>query len=135
LPKVCDFINEETEYPGAEYSHLHPMIGNLMTVIRMSLGDNDFVAVSKFFMKAEISSVFWIIWFFIMFLNCIVFLNFIIAEACAIYERVSGDINNILMHQKLNLVNESEDMASAISKASINNPIKNPKYLIKRELE
>jgi len=54
-----------------------------------------------------------------MFLNCIVFLNFIIAEACAIYERISGDIDNILMHQKLNLVNESEDMASAVPRSTI----------------
>ena len=52
MPLVSEFINGEFEYPGAEYSHLHPMLGNLITVIRMSLGDNDFLAVSKFFMEA-----------------------------------------------------------------------------------
>jgi len=74
----------------------------------MSIGDNDFSA--SIYMDEKINTVFWVIWFIIAFTLCIIFLNFIIAEASASYEKVSSSIEQILLYQKVTLINESEEM-------------------------
>jgi hypothetical protein len=74
----------------------------------MSIGDNDFGGIIH--LNQYRTMVFWLIWVMIVFVTCIIFLNFIIAEASASYERVSDNIDNFLIFQKVCLINESEDM-------------------------
>ena len=71
------------------------MMGNLMTVIRMSLGDNDFGATVRMDSHSTVQ-LFWIMWVLIAYLNCIIFLNFIIAEASESYGKVMNNIDNNL---------------------------------------
>ena len=96
------------DYPGVEYKNIGRFWGNLITIVRMSVGDNDFGASN--YMDYHNNIVFWIIWVLILYIMCIIFLNFIIAEASASYEKVSVNIENYLQYQKATLINESEDM-------------------------
>jgi len=116
-------------YPGAEYKYLSRFLANIVTVIRMSIGDNDFSATVL--MDQSSNRVFWSLWFVIAFTMCIVFLNFIIAEASASYAKVSSRIKQVLLYQKVTLINESEEMMFNI----LRTPERFPKFYISREPE
>ena len=122
-------MQEEGEYSGIEYKAIGRFWGNLITIVRMSVGDNDFDSISE--MKKENALMFWLVWVLILYIMCIIFLNFIIAEASASYENVSNDIDNFLQYQRANLINESEDMMPTCLKNQNNFP----KYLVVRETE
>jgi len=122
-------IDSGEEFAGIEYVHVGKLIGNIITVIRMSVGDNDFGDIQA--LGASKNIVFWFIWILILYVTCIIFLNFIIAEACASYERVSDNIENFLMYQKATMIHETEDMLWPMFK---NNQCF-PKYLIVRQVE
>lgn len=72
------------------------------------MGDNDFGGTTH--LTPAVNWVFWTIWIILTFMTSIIFFNFIIAEACESYNRVMGDISNILMHQRALLNNETEEM-------------------------
>ena len=82
-----NFAEEESDYPGEEYKYTGLFIGNIISTLRMSLGDFDFDA-STLLEKQE-NLIFWLVWLLIVVITCIIFLNFIIAEASASYEKVS----------------------------------------------
>ena len=54
------------------------------------MGDFDFDA-SKYLTPQE-NALFWIIWLMVVVMTCIIFLNFIIAEASASYEKVKENL-------------------------------------------
>lgn len=116
-------------YPGNEYAEIGRLLGNMITVIRMSIGDNNFSATTH--LEHLRNYMFWFIWLIIFAITCVIFLNFIIAEACASYERVSENLNNFLLYQKTTLIHESEDMLWTKFKHKQNFP----KYLISRRME
>ena len=60
-----------------------PFWGSLASTLRVSLGDFDFEA-STHLEKLE-NRLYWVIWLLVVIMTCIVFLNFIIAEASASY--------------------------------------------------
>lgn len=78
---------EEFSYPGIEYEVVGLFVGNIISTLRMSLGDFGFDAAIELD-QAE-NYVYWIMWVLIILITCIIFLNFIIAEASASYEKVS----------------------------------------------
>lgn len=94
--------------PGSEYKHIGLFLGNMLTIIRISVGDFDFSGSS--FLDHKLNIIYWIVWVIIIFIMCIIFLNFIIAEASASYERISGNIENFLLFQKVALIFESEEV-------------------------
>ena len=96
------------DYPGVEYLYLGRFIGNIITIIRMSIGDNNFDGT--IYLESSTNIVFWIVWILTLYVTCIIFLNFIIAEACESYQRVSQNIGNNLQFQKVCLIHESEEM-------------------------
>ena len=67
-----------------------------------------------------------------MVLASIIFLNFIIAEVSASYESVNQNISGLIDQEKTQLIKESEDMIPASWKKD---PMKFPRYLIRREIE
>lgn len=85
-----------------EYEAIGSYLGNFFSVIRFSIGDNDFSHVNLMDKKSQ--KMFWAVYFIIMYIMCIIFLNFIIAEASASYERVSTRIDNFLLFQKVRLI-------------------------------
>lgn len=124
-----DGEGEVYEYPGAEYAFLAKFLANVLSVFRMSMGDNDFGAVAYF--DAERAIVFWVVWALIAYLTSIIFFNFVVAEASASYEAVSNNLDEVLILEKAQLINESEEMTGQYG----DHKTKFPRYLIVRDTE
>ena len=75
--------HQADEPPGKEYMYLGLFLGNIVSTFRMSLGDFDFDAATE--LLPHMNIIFWLIWFLIVVVTNIIFLNFIIAEASASY--------------------------------------------------
>lgn len=71
--------------------------------------------------------MFWIIWVFVMGATCIVFLNFIVAEASASYAVVMDTLDQVIQQEKAALIAEADGLSMSATKE------KYPKYLITRE--
>jgi len=129
LQDVTDAVKEDNpnEYPGFEYQAIGHPVGNFITVFRMSMGDNDLGPI--IYLGPDRGRLFWFVWALICYLTFIIFFNFVIAEASVSYNVVHENLENILMHGKAELVDESEDMLPASSRT----PEKFPKYLIVRD--
>lgn len=99
---------------------------------RIALGDFDFSACKG--MQSFQNLLFWSMWFLVVTIAMIVFLNFIIAEVSASYTLISESIDVFVMQERSQLINESEDMMKAMYGKQIqtwNHMF--PKYLITRE--
>ena len=70
-------------YPDIEYKYLDKLLAHILTVVRISIGDFQFDAATSLNMFQNIA--FWIVWFLVVIVTCIIFLNFIIAEVSASY--------------------------------------------------
>lgn len=71
--------------PMEEYEHIGLFVGYILQTLRLSLGDFDgFFAASEHLTFGE-NMMFWIVWLLVVAMTCIVFLNFIIAEASNSY--------------------------------------------------
>jgi len=64
----------------------------------MSLGDFGFDAAMELAMAENI--IYWIVWLLILMITCVIFLNFIIAEASASYEKVSEFLPLYILKEK-----------------------------------
>lgn len=76
------------------------------------------------------NKLFWIIWLMVVVLTCIIFLNFIIAEASASYQSVKDRLSAMIFKEKASLVYEAETMIFDRFK----NQEKFPLYIIVREI-
>jgi hypothetical protein len=92
------------------------------------MGDFSAISAQKTLSRSE-SQIFWIIWVLKLILTCIIFLNFVVAEACASYMRVKDYLVPIIEREKCLLISECEGMALTRFK----NREKYPKFLIVRE--
>lgn len=54
--------------------------------------------------------MFWIIWFLTVMVACIIFLNFIIAEASNSYNEVNEFLDQVIQRQVADLTAEAEDI-------------------------
>ena len=72
------------------------------------MGDFDFDAST--YLTQQENTIYWIIWLMVVVLTCIVFLNFIIAEASASYEKVKYNLVAMINKEKASLVAEAEGM-------------------------
>ena len=115
----------------AEYKHIGLVLGNMIDVIKMSMGDFGVIGKSIYTKDTKENFVFWIVWLIIALVTCIIFLNFIIAEASASYEKVNENINANIMNAKSILIAEAELLRPTFAKS----PLKFPKYIIKRSVE
>ena len=75
----------------------------------MSMGDFAAIDDSMSLQEAE-TITFWILWLLTVIVTCIIFLNFIVAEASASYSRVVETLNEVIWMEKAALIAESEDM-------------------------
>ena len=73
----CDGI------PNEEYEFVGLFFGNMFYTLRTGIGDFDFGA--SYYLNKDENWTFFIIWFITVVVLCIIFLNFIIAEASASY--------------------------------------------------
>jgi hypothetical protein len=81
--------------PDPVKSTEHFIIGlhwaDVLWTLRMSMGDNTGVGVSAkpgINLTGADNCIFWIIWFMTVIVTCVIFLNFIVAEASASYSKV-----------------------------------------------
>lgn len=81
--------------PGYEYDKIGLFLGNIFTTVRLSMGDFASIEAADTLEQAENFS-FWIIWFITVVVTCIIFLNFIVAEASASYAKVSEELENYI---------------------------------------
>jgi len=96
----------------------------------MSMGDFSAIGAQKTLNAVE-SKIFWLLWLVTSIMTCIIFLNFVVAEACASYARVKEYLGAVIQREKAVLIAESEEM----SMNCMRNKTKYPKYLIVRKLE
>lgn len=64
------------------------LLGNFVQTVRLSMGD--FAAIDAAdTLNVNENLLFWFIWLVTVVITCIIFLNFIVAEASAVYTKVS----------------------------------------------
>ena len=82
--------------------------GNFIDTMKMSMGD--FALIER--TKADLphKTIFWLSWGVIVLIMSIIFLNFIIAEASASYERVNELLVMVIQKDKVGMINEAEKM-------------------------
>ena len=56
--------------------------------------------------------MFWVVWVIMVIFSALIFLNFIIAEVSASYEKVKANIDALIYKERATLINEAEDIMS-----------------------
>ena len=83
--------------------------GNFLSALRIAFGDFDFEA--SILLTREKNWLFWFCWFTIVLVTCLIFLNYVIAEASACYNEVKDYIDSFILKEKVDLIDEVERMA------------------------
>ena len=100
-----------------------------MSTLRIAMGDFDFEAST--YLTPQENALYWLIWLMVVVMTCIIFLNFIIAEASASYEKVKENLVAMINKEKSALIGEAEGMIWRRSK----DDQAFPRYVIIREIE
>ena len=118
-----------------EYLMISPFFANILTTLRLALGDFDFGIISN--PKKELNTkqhiLFWIVWCIMVALSSLIFLNFIIAEVSNSYGKVRVRVDEEVQKERANLINEVEGLMS--KKYKEKNKKLFPKYTVIREIE
>lgn len=72
------------------------------------MGDYDFEGAN--YLNPELNYIYWLVWFLSIVITCIIFLNFIIAEASASYTKVKDNLDEMVFNERSSLIVESENM-------------------------
>jgi len=94
---------------GTEYQYLGLHWGTILSTFRISIGDFSAIDTSASLSGAN-NWMFWIIFLFIMMATCVVFLNFIVAEASASYAKVTETLEEIVYQEMAALISEADGM-------------------------
>jgi hypothetical protein len=86
------------DVPMEEYSQIGLWAGTLVSTLRIAMGDFDFGA--SMFLTPQENMLYWLIWLMVVVMTCIIFLNFIIAEASASYEKVKSSLTAMINKEK-----------------------------------
>jgi hypothetical protein len=112
---VLDDEGEPIEDDPTEYDAIGLHAGEFLWTLRLSMGDFSAIGASTELDKAE-NVIFWLIWVMTVVITCIIFLNFIVAEASASYSHVVETLESVIQKEKAALINESEEMTLNSSK-------------------
>lgn len=94
---------------GTEYQYTGLHWGTIISTFRISIGDFSAIDTSADLTGAN-NWMFWIIFLFVMMATCVVFLNFIVAEASASYAKVTETLEEIIMQEAAALISEADGM-------------------------
>ena len=83
-------------------------MGAIAKTMRTSIGDFDFG--STIYLTKSENWLYYGIWFLTVVIQCIIFLNFIIAEASNSYAVVKENLDQLINKEKANLISETEQM-------------------------
>ena len=78
-----------------EYKSVGLLVGEFMWTFRISMGDFSAIAATKGLTRTE-TQIFWVIWFMTALMTCIIFLNFVVAEAMGSYEKVKEYLESVI---------------------------------------
>lgn len=109
---------------------------NVITMLRLSLGDfsPDFSLIQYRNLEYRMEhNLFWIVWIIMVIFSALIFLNFIIAEVSASYDKVKQNIDRLIYKERAILINEAEDIMSTRTRNF--DKVKFPKYIIIRDME
>lgn len=90
-----------SDAPNYEYYKIGLLLGNFFTVMRMSMGDFAIIASVEYIddnlqtSKYEVQ-VFWLVLILIVVVNCVIFMNFMVAEASNTYNTVSENLECVI---------------------------------------
>jgi len=123
-------VNRSEEYDAIGY-----FMGNVVTTLRLSLGDFDFsVLTDKQYPLTPVEhGMFWSTWVTMVLFSTLIFLNFIIAEVSNSYAVVKEKLGALVYKERLTLIKEAEDIMSSETKAR--DQTKYPKYIVMREMD
>ena len=133
---ITDFSDDDglstslLDGPAKEYNALGLHMGEFMWTLRLSIGDGSAIEASKHLKIGE-NRLFWVMWLIVTIVTCVIFLNFIVAEASASYTKVTETLEQVIWQEKSSLIVESEEMANEKKKT----PEQYPKYIICRQVE
>lgn len=113
-----------------EYNIIGPRWGSFADTLRLSIGDFGNSFDKSIYLEPAENYIFWFLWGLIVMVTMIVFMNFIIAEACASYSRVLEKMDAYRAQRKANLIAEAEYMIPH----RIMTPDRFPRYIITREV-
>ena len=92
--------------PFEEYKQVGIFTGYIFQTIRISVGDFNFDA-TKYLSPYE-NMLWWIVWVFTVLLTNMIFLNFIIAEASASYEKVKSRLESMQNKERAMMIDDAE---------------------------
>ena len=121
--------DEPENFPFEEYEFIGLLAGNIFTTLRIALGDFDFDPQQ--YTTLQENYLYWIIWLIVVTMTCIIFLNFIIAEASNSYAVVKESLTALTMKERASLIQEAEGQIPMVYK----DDSLFPKYIIVREVE
>ena len=110
-------------YHGSEYKIIGKWWGNVLTLLRISLGDFSFE--SSQYLEEEENFMFWLLWLLMVFIANIIFLNFIIAETGKSYTEVDERAEATIAMEKAILCAEAE----IATPSSFKNERRFPRYI------
>ena len=120
--KTNDGFKKEFEgtfpYPNSEYRYMDLMLGNFFSIIRASTGDFAMI-IPSFYLTFQENILFWLTFLITAIFSNIIFLNFIIAEASASYEKVSAQLQEFINKDRASLISESESMQPLIFRSPL----------------
>ena len=118
------------DLPGAEYFYLGQLASNFLNTVRMSIGDYaNLPAAASLTYTSNI--VYWFIWLATVIVTCVIFLNFIVAEASNSYNEVSEYLEEFIQKQKADLTQEAEGVYPERFKEEE----KFPRFIIIRQID
>lgn len=104
-----EYDGEVVLYHGSEYRVVGKFFGYVLTLLRISLGDFGFE--SSQYLEADENHLFWVLWLLMVFITCIIFLNFIIAETGKSYGEVDERATATIAMERAMLCAEAETAA------------------------
>ena len=110
---------------------MHLLISNFLDTLKVSLGDPGSAIDASNDLSFEDNILFWLCCILVLVVTCIIFLNFIIAEASASYEKVAAELESEKMKMKATLIAQSEELMPEWMKSQNSFP----KYIIIREVD
>ena len=96
--------------PDVNYQAVGPFTGNIISLMRISLGDFDFTELKDNDLSGNEHILFWVAFILMVTFSLLIFLNFIIAEVSNSYATVKEDIDALVQKERAQLILEAEDV-------------------------
>ena len=109
-------FNVFSKHPSAHFNKLPYFMGNILTAMRITIGDGNFDQV-KLLTPWE-SRVWWVVCVFCVVFGNFIFLNFIIAQISDCYQNVKDRLDVLMYKEKAYMCKEVEDFYTESYKAN-----------------